>query len=81
MVNFLWEYQITLQHDITLLPQRQHDLLIMEAFSQMHLSQSELFDCNCCRLYLKVLFLSDIVTGDGCEISENAWSGICDDSF
>ncbi len=43
-VHFLREYQITLQHDITLLPQRQHDLLIMEAFSQMHLSQSELFE-------------------------------------
>jgi len=80
-VHFLREHQITLKHDIILRPQRQCDLLIMEAISHLQISQSELFDCNCCCLYLKALFLSDIVTGDGCKISEDAWSGACDDSF
>jgi hypothetical protein len=77
-VQFLQEFHISLQHDILLPPQRQYDSLIMDTLSQLQITQDELFDCNCCRLYLRALYLSDIVTGDGLEIAENAWSGVRD---
>jgi len=80
-VQFLQEFHISLQHDILLPPQRQYDSLIMDTLSQLQITQDELFDCNCCHLYLRALYLSDIVTGDGLEIAENAWSGVRDVYF
>ena len=53
----------------------------MASISQLKITQEELFACNCCRLYLRALYLSDIVTGDGLEIAENARLGVRDDYY
>jgi hypothetical protein len=53
----------------------------MHQLTKLDLTQEELFACNCCRLYLRALFLSDIVSGDGTEIAETAWIGTRDEYF
>jgi hypothetical protein len=47
----------------------------MEALLDTNVSGQELVTCNHCRLYLKVCYLSDITTGDGLYITEEAWIG------
>jgi hypothetical protein len=39
----------------------------MTSLLQLELSVPDLVACNHCRMFLKVLFLSDIVSGDGTE--------------
>jgi hypothetical protein len=80
-VFFLQRFNICLHHDITMVPQRQHDVLIMRQLSSLNLSQEDLFACNMCRIYLGALYLSDITSGDGLEISEAALIGIRDVTF
>jgi hypothetical protein len=74
-VHFLQEYQLHLHHGIVIQPQQMFDELIMCQLVSINLYPEELFKCNCCRIYLRALFLSDIITGDGLEISEDAWLG------
>jgi len=53
----------------------------MRQLSSLNLSQEDLFACNMCRIYLRALYLSDITSGDGLEISEAALLGIRDGTF
>jgi len=41
----------------------------------------ELKACNHFRMYLRVIYLSDIVSGDGLTILDSPWNGIRDESF
>jgi len=52
--------------------------IIITQLSSLNLSQKDLFACNMCRIYLRALYLSDITSGDGLEISEAALIGILD---
>jgi hypothetical protein len=75
--QFLQKYDLTLLHDIKIKPLREDDQLIMKAFYALSPTSSELMALNRCRLYLQVLFLSEICTGDGLAISGDAWVGKC----
>ena len=61
---------------------RTGDQYLMEAFTNPDLahpfSPSELASLNCCRLYLQVTTLADIVDGSGLRISKRAKDGIRD---
>ncbi len=72
---FLAKHNIVLKHSIRHLPQRENDLFIMEGLIQVHTSPTDLIACNHCRLYLQVAFLSDIVSGDGLFLLDDAWLG------
>jgi hypothetical protein len=48
----------------------------MEAFARSNPSFEELRVLNKCRLYLQVYFLSEICTGNGLAITEEAWREI-----
>jgi len=74
-MTFLAQHNILLKHSIRMPPQRTNDQLIMEALLDTNVSGQELVTCNHCRLYLKVCYLSDITTGDGLYITEEAWIG------
>ena len=54
----------------------------MEAFANEHLNKlftpSELATLNCCRLYLQVTTLADIVDGSGHCISKKTKDGVRD---
>jgi hypothetical protein len=59
-----------------LLASREHDSYIMYEFRQLGLyDNSQLFDLNAVRLYLKVTTLSDIVDVQGKCITEEAFKG------
>ena len=73
---FLQQHNLELKHDIALPPQRSGDQIIMEALVRCNPTMDEFRVLNNCRLYLQAYFLSDIVTGDGVAISEDAWRGI-----
>jgi len=47
----------------------------MEAFIVHGVPVLDLVACNACRMFLRAIFLSDIVNGDGLCISEDAWNG------
>jgi hypothetical protein len=47
----------------------------MESFLLLNITSTELLACNHCRMYLRAIFLSDIVTGDGEYILDSAWNG------
>lgn len=75
--RFLQKYDITLLHDIKIKPLCENDQLLMKALYSLGPNTSELMTLNRYRLYLQVLFLSEICTGDGLAISGDAWSGKC----
>ena len=72
---FLLQYKVILKHPIAFKLQRVRDQMIMEALIAMDILLDELMACNLCRLYMQVCYLSDIVTGDGSELLEEAWQG------
>jgi hypothetical protein len=74
-MTFLVQHHLVLRHSITMRPLRINDEFIMEAFISLDIDETDLGICNTCRLYLKVCFLSEITTGDGTYITEDAWTG------
>jgi len=72
---FLINNKIRLLHPIHISPARHNDKIIMEVLSKLDITTPELRAVNHCRLYLKVCLLSEITTGDGTCITEEAWSG------
>ena len=73
--QFLSSHHIVLHHDICFLLSRQHDQLIMEACISLNVPLDDLKACNHCRMYLRALYLSNIITGDGMYVDESAWNG------
>jgi hypothetical protein len=73
--QFLYTHGLTLQHSIWLELPRLQDQFLMEAFIVHGVPVLDLVACNSCRMFLRAIFLSDIVTGDGVCISEDAWNG------
>ena len=53
----------------------QHDQFLMENFTRLRPHSSVLRQANICRLWLKVLRISDIASGDGKTILEQYWLG------
>ena len=47
----------------------------MESIARLQLTYEELLSFNHCRIYLRALILSDLATGDGTIISQEAWIG------
>jgi hypothetical protein len=74
-VIFSQTHKLDLRHDISMLPSREEDQLIMLALLPLSLSTADLKACNHCRMYLRALFLSDLVSGDGLMILDSAWNG------
>jgi len=72
---FLKQHNIVLKHNLTVPLLRDNDIFIMDALLQLELSPQELRSCNHCRIFLKVSRLSEITTGNGDSISEEAWLG------
>ena len=81
-LTHLWQFTSQFQISIKvptppLKLQRQHDLFLMDHF-YTHYDHSKLRRLNGCRLYLQVLTLSDITTGDGMFITASSWNGRLD---
>jgi hypothetical protein len=73
--QFLSTNNLDLRHDIKISPLRRDDHILMSAFYALRPSLEELQTLNDCRLYLRVYFLSEICTGDGLNILQEAWYG------
>ncbi len=56
-------------------PQRRHDIALMDFFLSLKYKPAVLQTLNLCRLYLQVIFLSDITTACGTEIEDDAKQG------
>ena len=71
------KYNISLfRANSTLNPPRQQDFALMDKLVQAKkISREELQCINRCRLYLKVFFFSDLVSGNGTTILLEAWEG------
>jgi hypothetical protein len=50
----------------------------MEAFVEAGFKGSNLTALNKCQLYLQVIMVADIVTGNGERILDSAWEGVYD---
>ena len=76
--QFMSKFNITTSFDCeTILPKREQDQPIMQLLIDMNIfSNQELIIVNKCRIYLQAFMLSDIVAGNGTQISHNAWYGI-----
>lgn len=69
------EYEVSMLDDIPdFLPRRVNDILLTKAFATV-VSKSDLKLINRCRLYLQVVYLSDITSADGASITLDAWLG------
>lgn len=54
--------------------QRTHDAPLMDIIDSFpEISTHALKDINICRIYKKIHFLSDVITGDGTKLSSFAW--------
>jgi hypothetical protein len=56
-------------------PRRQGDVLIMEGMAALRLPSATMTIVNRCRMYLWVVYLADIVSGNGTSITDSAWKG------
>ncbi len=74
-VQFLLQHGIELHHDIILLPLRENDCLLMPRIMSLSPTDEELLSFNKCRIFLQVSFLSEICSGDGLALTEDAWRG------
>ena len=70
------QIQVDVHKHRTPTPQRCHDLVLMDYFVDLGYSATTLGTLNCCRLYLQVNTLSDIVTANGLSILLEALHGI-----
>jgi hypothetical protein len=71
--KFAQEYCIQIQDDIPdFQPRRVNDILLIPLFDRLGFSPTELQRINQCRLFLKISWLSEIVTGDGLYIEKSA---------
>jgi exonuclease III len=68
---------IHIEHLPKMTPYRIGDRAIMEALLALDtkLTNKELIMVNRCRLYLRVTYISEITTADGCSISHEHWVG------
>jgi hypothetical protein len=71
----MMENGLQLQHDIVLLLYCQHDQYITKVFALNRAATCELAVSIRCRLFLKVVCLSEICTGSGDAIADDAWLG------
>jgi hypothetical protein len=72
---FISQFKIYLKHSIRIPLLREGGQFRIEAILNLDIPIQDLVACNKCRLFLKVCLLSDIATGDGDFISEEAWAG------
>ena len=71
--------QVSLTLEVPELPlQRENDVLLIPLFGELGYTSQELVQLNRCRIFLKVISLSDIVTGCGTKIRLNCWNGNTD---
>jgi len=54
---------------------RQYDKEIMKMFLQDSVCGADLAAVNWCRMYLQVVFVSEICNGEGTKIDQNYWNG------
>ena len=73
--SFCLEYKIEIKHNIDVTLLRDHNLFLMEHFTSVAFNDQDKNIINKCRVYLKILTLSDMVTGDGTMILLNVWEG------
>ena len=55
--------------------QRRNDKCIMNEVLQSNLSKSKIIQVNACRLYVRVIYLSNMIEPDGRTIDMNIYSG------
>jgi len=67
---FLSYHNITLVHNSSLELPREYDCFIIEALCAIGIPPDDLRKCNHCRMHLRAIFLSNIVTGDGEAITD-----------
>jgi hypothetical protein len=79
-LKFTWKFLV--KHDVQLIDDlpdfpalREHDRPIMAVFGDLGWSDKLLYRVNICRMFLQVITLADIATGDGKRISYDAWTG------
>ena len=75
--KFMAENCIQLDIDAPVIPlRRERDAPLMETIlNTLKLTRKEIQDLNKCRMYLQIFNISEIVTGDGKRITEDAWAG------
>jgi hypothetical protein len=73
--EFMSEHGLSLTADIKVELPRQDDCYLLPALQAYISDLNHLGIVNRCRLFLKALFLSDIVDGTGYEILQAAWNG------
>jgi hypothetical protein len=72
---FLHQYNLDLHHTICYPPNRINDLCLMSTFLHTGASLDAMLCLNCCQLFLCAYYISDITSGDGNKIMEEAWAG------
>jgi hypothetical protein len=74
-IIFLQEHEIQLHHSIRYPYQQINDRSIMDVLVTGSITFEDLARLNRCRLYLQAFLLSDITTGDGLKVTDEAWNG------
>jgi len=74
-LDCLW-YQINIHTSLSLLqPRWLHDIELMRLFATHGYRGQDLSDLNRCRMFLHVIWLSDICDGTGTEVVADYWTG------
>jgi hypothetical protein len=74
--DLYWKKYISMLYKISLFSlQCMGDKILMDEFLLLPLTRKEFQDINKCRIYLQVLTLADIATGNGKQITNGTFIG------
>jgi hypothetical protein len=73
--KFLYDHNITLQHDIKVPKNTVYDLPLMPEICRQNPSILELEEINQCRLYLQAYYISDLTSASGKKLLPEAMNG------
>ena len=74
--EFCCTYQVHIHHDINTPLLREYDRYLMPIFNNSNFTNKERHILNKCRLYLRVLSIADMATGDGRSIIKSVFEGV-----
>ena len=73
--TFCTKYNNDIQHDISVKLLRENNTILMPKFTNANFTNKERQIINQCRVYLRIMTMADMTTGDRTMILSNIWEG------
>ena len=73
--QFCYSYGVSIEHDIDVPLLREGDQFLMPLFQHPNFLDNERYIINKCRIYLRILTVAEMTSGNGKMINVSIWEG------